>query len=184
MANPVGRCEWQSPELHDHQLDLAGGHPSRFAIPDARLREAVDKWWAHRGPASIAFPSVAGTAGFEPDPEVDDGTMLHRRLFLTVFQVDRVASLVLEAQPVRVERDESGRVSTPGFGEQAFVAVAFEGLLSWASLTQQNNFFLRSSDLPRAFVGAGHDFQTLAIDPAKLADPEVRRALRRNSSFE
>ena len=180
MAQPVGRHEWRSHELHEHQLDLAGGDPRHFTIAKPRLREAVETWWADQGRAAVAHPSVAGTAGFRSDPAVSNGTMLARRLFLTVFRVDGVASLVLDARPVRVERGESGRVQTPTFREQAFVVKAFEGVLHWASLTPKGNFFLRSSDLPRDFIGPGHDRQVLAVDPTTLVDPTVRWAVRRH----
>lgn len=180
MAQPVGRHEWRSPELHEHQLNLAGGDPSHFTIPDPGLREIVETWWSDQERAAIVRPSVAGTAGFALDAAVADGTMLHRRLFFTAFRMDGVASLVLEAQPVRVERGESGKVHTPTFREHTFTVEVFRGLLAWASLRAKGNFWLHSSELPSDFVGPGHQGQTLAINPTTLADPWVRRAVLRH----
>lgn len=177
MAAPIGERERSSDELHKHQLDMAGGDPGSFTIPDPHLREAVDAWWNSHGRVAVAHPSVAGVAWFTDDPTVDDGTMLHRQLFLTVFQIDGLASKVLEARPARIERDDAGRVLAPAFEEQPFETVVFEGLLSWDSMKPRTNFSVYSSDLPRDFVGHQRERQTLAIHPATLIDRTVRRGL-------
>lgn len=178
MRSPVGWRERSSPEIREHQLNLVGGDPSGFTFSNPHLQEAAGAWWASHGRVAIATPSLVGVAGFASDLTVDDGTLLHRRLFLTVFQTDGVASKVLEAQPVRVERDDAGGIDVPTFYEQPFSTEVFEGLLAWGSMKPGGNFWVSSSDLPIDFVGHGHDRQTLAINPVTLLDPNIRLALK------